>query len=695
MAESSIPGKIIEETNEDETRAPFKEPEAPSDFESTQTFLQYATALFDNALDYDKVNREQAIDDAKFMTGEQWDKSAKASRIGAKKPVLVFNHLPAFVGQIVGNRRLNETVIKIVPDDTGAKDVAKIREGLVRSIQKISRADLAYNKALENQVINGMGNFEVALEYASDDVFEQDIKIKAINNSFSVVWDPTVQDPTGEDAKYVFIVDTMPKVDFEDQWPKATAGDAGSDTRLLGYDLDSTWITEDHVRVVRMWRMRSHKRIVALLEPKEGEDEGQQVEDVTDLEPDEYADRLVLDANGIPVMREVDRKYAQLYTFTSMDILEGPYELPIPRVPVFAVPGWEINIGHYKSRFGLIRFLKDPQRLLNYWRSIIAEKLMMTPKANWVASIEAVEGREKQWQQSHLSDDPLLIYNGEAGAAPTRVQAAQIEPALIEQSNSAAQALRDISNLHEASLGIQSNEVSGKAIIARQRVGEVGTVVYQDNLDLAIEAGGRVINALIPFVYDTARTIKILGEDGEEFTPIVINDSTDQQSVDITVGKYVVSSSTGPSYVTKRIEAQDGMLNMVNAMPETLAVAADKIVEAQDWPGAEEIARRLRLTLPPGMISEADLSPNQKKQAQLAAEVAAQEQAHVDQLKLLDLEMKQAQVNQANGLATQAEANAAKALADIEIDQFKAIADVEDSRVKRVLDTAQFLDVTP
>ncbi len=695
MARSSIPGKTIEATNEDETRAPFKEPEAPSDFESKQTFLQYATALFDNALDYDKVNREAAIDDAKFMTGEQWDKTAKAQRIGLKKPVLVFNHLPAFVGQIVGNRRLNETVIKIVPDDTGAKEVAKIREGLVRSIQKISRADLAYNKALENQVINGMGNFEVALEYASDDVFEQDIKIKAINNSFSVVWDPTVQDPTGEDAKYVFIVDTMPKVDFEDQWPKATAGDAGSDTRLLGYDLESIWITEDHVRVVRMWRMRSHKRIVALLEPKEGEDEGQQVEDITDLEPDEYSDRLVLDANGIPVMREVDRKYAQLYTFTSMDILEGPYELPISRVPVFAVPGWEINIGHYKSRFGLIRFLKDPQRLLNYWRSIIAEKLMMTPKANWLASVEAVEGIEKQYRESHLTDDPLLTYHGEAGTAPTRVPAAQLEPALIEQSNSAAQALRDISNLHEASLGIQSNEVSGKAIIARQRVGEVGTVVYQDNLDLAIEAGGRVINALIPFVYDTARTIKILGEDGEEFTPIVINDSTDQQSVDITVGKYVVSSSTGPSYVTKRIEAQDGMLNMVNAMPETLAVAADKIVEAQDWPGAEEIARRLRLTLPPGMISEADLSPNQRKQAQIAAEVAQQEQAHLDQLKLLDLQMKQAQVNQANGLATQAEANAAKALASIEIDQFKAVADVDDARVKRVLETAQFLDVTP
>ena len=64
----------------------------------------------------------------------------------------------------------------------------------------------------------------------------------------------------------------------------------------------------------------------------------------------------------------------------------------------------------------------------------------------------------------------------------------QIEGALIEQADTAANDLNDISNLHEASLGKQSNEVSGRAILARQRVGETGTIVYQDNLELAIAA---------------------------------------------------------------------------------------------------------------------------------------------------------------------------------------------------------------
>lgn len=688
-----VPGKIEELSAKDEFFAAFKMPKAPDDFETSQAFLSWVTKTFDDDLEADRFNREQAIDDAKFSVGEQWDSAVKQSRAAGGKPTLVFNRLIAFVAQIIGNWRLNTTEIKIIADDPAFKATAKIREGLVRNIQKISKASVAYSKALENQVISGLGNFEIDLEYAYDDVFEQDICVKAINNPFAVVWDNTSEEPTGEDAEHVFIIDTMRREDFKRAWPKAAAGgDLSTDTRLTGHDFDTQWITKDEVRVVRMWRIRTHRRIVALLTSLEGEEEGEDVQDITDMELEEFQGRLVTDSLGMPVMREVDRKYAQLYIVTALDILEGPYDLPINRVPVLRVPGWDINVGKYRRRFGLIRFLKDPQRLHNYWRSVIAEKLMMTPKGNWIATEEAVRGHEKEWRESHLSDDPLLVYNGEAGVAPIRVAPAQIEGGLIEQAGMAAQDLRDISNLHEASLGQKSNEVSGKAILARQRVGETGTVIYQDNLTLAIEAAGDVINQLIPFVYDTARTIKVLGEEGEELPPVVINDTTNEDAVDITVGKYSVSSVTGPSYVTKRVEAGESMLNMVNAMPDTMQIAADKIVEAQDWPGATEIARRLRLALPPGVLAEKDMTPEQIQAGQQAAQQQQTQQEREDAALMVDLELKRSQAAQAAAQATLAEANAALALSKVGVDQFKAIADVESSRVKDVVAAAQFFD---
>ncbi len=687
-SDDTVLGQNVKKTAQDEFRARFKKASRPDDFDTDDNFLKFATKLFDSDLQFDRENRNAAVEDAEFMVGDQWDNFIKKRRVRAQKPTLTFNRLPAFVGQIVGDRRLNETDVKIVADDNKHKNAARIREGLVRSIQKNSRANTAYTKALENQVIGGMGCFEICLEYAHDDVFEQDVKIKEISNSFSVVWDQMSVEPSGADAMHCFKVQTMKKSVFKQQYPDANAGDPSTDLRILGYDIDRTWITEDEVRIINFWRMRTRKRIVALLRDEDGTED---VEDVTDRPPEEWMQRVVIAPSGSPIMREVDRKYVELYTITALDILEGPYELPIKRVPVFAVPGWKVNVGTDVHRFGLIRFLKDPQRLHNYWRSIIAEKLMLTPKGNWIATEEAVEGRQKEWRESHLSDDPLLTYDGDH-PAPVRIPPSQIEAGLIEQAGMAAQDLRDISNLHQASLGQQSNEVSGVAIQARQRVGETGTVIYQDNLNLAIEECGKVINQLIPHVYDTARTIKILGVDGKDIPAVVINDETDEDSVDITAGKYSVSSTTGPSFATKRIEASESMLNMVNAVPQTMAIVLDKIIEAQDWPGATEIARRLREQLPPGTLNEDDMTDEQKERLAQQAAAAQEEQAKADAVLEVEMRLKASQADQASALAAQAEANAMKSISEVGVAKFKAVSDVENTRIGNMLDAMETFD---
>ncbi len=682
-------GKDPESTVEDDFRKTFKKVQLPDDFDSEVAFLKHAIKTFDDDLMFDKNNRDQAVEDAKFAVGDQWDTWVKQQRSASRKPTMVFNRLPAFIAQIVGNYRQNETDIKIVADDKAFTKNAEVREGLIRSIQKNSGAQVAFNKALENQVIMGMGNFEVNLEYAHDDVFEQNIRINQISNPFSVVWDRQYQDPTGSDARHVFTVETMDRETFNHAWPDATAGDPSTDSNILGYDIKQEWISEDNVRIVNFWRMKTRRRIVALLQDEDGT---QDVVDVTDMEPEEFMPRVVANAKGMPVMRETDRKYAEMYVITATDILEGPYELPIERVPVFAVPGWDINVGESRTRFGLVRFLKDPQRLHNYWRSIIAEKLMLTPKGNWIATSEAVEGREDEWRKSHLSDDPLLIWNGESGQMPQRVSPSQIESGFLEQSGMAEQDLRNISNIHEASLGQTSNEVSGKAINARVRVGETGTFIYQDNLAMAQEACGKVINQLIPHVYNTVRTIKILGHDAEDLGAAVINDVTDKSSVDITAGKYEVSAITGPSTVTKRAEAAEGMLNMVNAAPDLMSVVLDKIVEAQNWPMARQIAKQLRVAKGPGFIQEGDLTEDEQEQAKAAAAAAQKREQQEDAIMAADLREKTARADQAQALAAQARANAFKAVESVDIDKFKALSDVDDKEFKRIMDAVKQFD---
>lgn len=587
----------------------------PDDYETAADFLRDMRTDFYEDINYDRLNRDASLEDARFLIGQQWDDLVRQRREAARKPVLTVNRLPAFVAQVIGARRMNETTIKILPDNGGTQAIARVREGLIRNLLKVCKAEQAFDKSFEQCVIGGIGNFQVTMDWSPDEVFNQVLGVEPIQDAQAVVWDRGLTEITGKDAGHCFVVDTMKLKDFKRRWPWATASDVVVDMVLRGDLRMNGWIAIDDVRIVSYWRLRTRKRTFAMLQDGS-------VEDITDKlkDPAEAAQVLATIAqrpDGSPVMREVDRKYAEMYLCSGCDILAGPYILDIDRVPVFRVVGWEINIANWKHRWGLIRFMKDPQRLHNYWRSVVAEKIMQTPRAVWLAKQQAVAGREKDYRNSHLSDDPLLIWNGEAGDKPERLPPAQVENALITEAELTTQDLKDVSNIHEANLGMPSNEVSGAAIIARQRVSDTGTVLYQDNCTAAIEEAGRVLNQLIPVCYDTVRMVKILGSDGAEDMQI-INDTGNPNSIDLSIGAYSVTAKTAPSTATKRIEAADSMMTFINASPQVAGYTLDLVAQAMDWPQHEEFARRIRLTLPPGMVDPKDMTPDmlQRQQAQ-------------------------------------------------------------------------------
>lgn len=675
----------------------------PEGYTSENDFLSDMRKEFTADEGADRLNRDAAVEDARFTTGDQWDAAALQIRTTARKPALTINRIPAFVAQLVGNRRLNDTVIKFHPDNGGTKELAAIREGMVRSIQKNSRAVAAYDKTFENVVIGGIGNFQIRLDWADDDVFEQDIRIVAIPNPMAVLWDRAAIDPTGADAQHCFVIDSMTIDAFRALYPDQLPSDVSTDTAFMGsYGslYADGWQTQDMVRVVNYWRLVKRERALALM--VDGT-----VQDVTDLDPEAYLPQVQVDAEGVPIMREGSRRMAQMWTCTGNAILEGPYELPISRLPVIRVPGWEVNVGEERRRWGLVRFLKDPMRLHNFWRSTIAERLLQSPKAKWLAADTAVQGRETEWRNAHLTDDNLLVFNADSGQPPTPVNPAPIEPGLVQEASMAVQDMHDVTNIHEAALGMQSNEVSGQAIIARQRVAELGSVIFDDNMNAGIEQGGLIINELIPLVYSDRRMVKVMGPDMKE-SMVKVNET---EANDITTGKYSITVSTGPSYVTQRIEAKEGMLNMVNAMPDTMQFAADKIVEAQDWPGADAIAKRLRGNLPPGMVDPEDLTP-EEQQAQQGKAQQAQMEAQIQQkmveLQLADLEVQiaekqararllQAQATAAEAKAMESGANVSQGEEELAIDRYNAETDRmkvhEVARQNRVQGTLKAADI--
>lgn len=660
---------------------PRSRAKTPKGFETTDAFLADMRSKYEWGYGFNEHNILAGKDDAKFTVGNQWDPIVEQRRRTANKPVLTFNRLIAFVAQIVGNRLMNETEIRVHPDKAGTKEIAEIREGLIRSIFKNSHADFARDEAAKYQCVGGEGYFSLSLDYADDDVFEQEIRLSAVTDPYSVVMDPLAIEPSGADAQWGFVGDDIPQQEFKKRWPWAAEISFESEKT---WNNSGFWLHEDTIRVVSYWRMVTDGfKTLALYQDGT-------VHDVSDMEEFEYINFVETRSDGSPYIREVPKRMARLYVCSGNAILEGPYDYPISSLPIYRVPGWELNDGEKIHRWGLIRFLKDPQRLHNYWRSTVAEQLVAAPRNKWLTTPEAVKGHEAKWRRAPTADDPFLYYN-DGENAPVHIPPPGIDAALVNEAGLATQDLKDISNIHEASLGMPSNEVSKVAIQQRQMVSDVGTYIYVDRRRIADERCAKNINELIPYIYDTKRIVAVIGRDNKRLM-MVINDPSNPNS-DVTMGKYGVTVSVGPASETKRALTNEQMMAFVNAMPQAAGVVMDLVAEAQDWPKSGEFAQRFKMLLPPGTIPEDEMTPemkmvqqqNQQMQAQQAELAQAQAQAALakDQAKAANDE---ARAHLARAQAYKAILDAQSRAADVEGKNLERDAQLDDQEFRQVMD---------
>lgn len=643
----------------------------PEGFDSQEDFLQDMREQYSSDLEFDRTNREQALDDKKFSAGEQWDPVVLEQRKGL--PCLVINSIPQFTAQLVGDWREGRKAIKVVASNDEDTDVASVRGDLIRAIELQSRADRIYDSAFESLVQCGDGAIRVSVEYARDDIFDQDIFIRPIEDCHATVWDRFSIDPTGRDAKRVFVDDRLPKKEFKSKWPGSSPDTLVSDGVIDKVSL-AGWVDDDSYKVTEYWRLIERQRLMGLFSNGK----------IYELEGDVEA---IVAANGTPVKTRLSWcSYAQMHLVTGFAILSGPYEYRLNRLPIVRMSGRVVNVGGRRVRYGLVRFMKDPVRLKNFWRSVAAEQLGYAPKAQWIATESAVSGREATIRKAHLTRDPLIIVNDEAviGQNIQRLDPPAPQAALLNEANVNSQDMKDVTGIHDASLGIRSNETSGRAIQARQREGDVASLTFYDNANACVLEAGDVINQLIPQIYDGTRVIRTIGED-ETMKFQKVNDPMNPESIDLSVGMFDVALSTGTSYTTRRVEAAQAMMDAIQVWPQLMSVAGDLVAKAQDWPGAEKLAERLKKTIPPQFLEEGEegggIDPQMIQQMQMELQTLQEENKALKADKTIDF--KNLEIASYN-----AETQRIRALSDNEVDGNA----MEMDAIKLILDGSHKID---
>lgn len=622
--------------------------------------LQEETEAFEKAVDAESENRNAALEDLRFARlGEQWPDGVRKQREREGRPILTINKMPAFIRQVVNDSRQNKPSIQIKPvDDHADSDTAQVLEGLIRHIERTSKADIAYDTAVEYAVSMGFGYMRVSVDYAYDDTFDKCLNIERIANPFCVYVDPDATSVDGSDWNRAWVTELLPRETFRAKYKGAEE----VDWVAAGYDgLKEPWKEDDSILICEAWQREQMDREIVLLS------NGQ----VMGLKEYQAGQDVFMMAGIVPVNSRKTKSYKVTQRIlTGAEVLEEN-EWTGMCIPVIPVYGEELNVEGRRYFRSLIRDAKDAQRMFNYWRTTSTELVALAPRVPFIGE-EGTFDVDPNWLTANTESHAFLQYK-RGGTPPARqpLDGGQAVGAMAE-ALAAGDDMKAIMGMYDASLGQRSNETSGKAIMARQREGDVSTFHFIDNLSRSIRQLGCVLVDLIPKVYTGERIVRILGEDGQEGTarigqkPDANGPMPDgvERIYDLGVGRYDVAVDTGPSFTTRREEAAMQMTEFIRAYPPAAPLIGDLLVKALDWPQADEIAERIKAMLPPQ--AQGGMPPELQKMMAQGKEMIGKLQQENQQLKIA---------------SEAAKADKASELQKLAVERFKA----ETDRLKELL----------
>jgi Phage P22-like portal protein len=589
-------------------------------------------AIFDEAkdrltvgLEFESAFRALSLEDTRFANGDpdnhwQWPQKIYTARTTSARPCLTINKTRQFNLAITNDCKQNRPSIKFRATGGGASaESAKMWNAIAKRIEYQSNAEQVYDMATGQMVDGGAGYWRLETDYAGDESFDQDLYIRPIRDPLTVVLDPNIVMPDGSDANWGFVFEDLERSVFNARYPKWK-------DKLPDVGLDAPgWLSKDVVRVAEYFRKVQYTDRLVMTEtgPLFRSMAGEVVFDQTLLENPELPNREV-------TRTKIERVFIIGGEVETVSVWPGKKYIPIVR----CVAGEKVIEGKL-DRKGHTRNIKDAQRMYNYWSSAGVEYGALQTKIPYLVDIQSIEGHESYWEAANTENYPYLPYNslnenGEPLAPPKRIEPPAPMPVAMTAIQIASNEMTMASGQTEASLGAQTNERTGEAKHASQRMSDRATYHFTDALAQAVRLTGKIILDVVPQIYDTQRVLVCMAEDETEL--VLRSDPQAAQAYQEYVngaqevvsrmfnprkGEYEVVADQGPSYATQRQEAFSAFTLMLTQSPELTQVLGDLLFKAGNFPMAEEAAERLKRGVPPHLLGKGPSPKEQQLQQQM------------------------------------------------------------------------------
>jgi hypothetical protein len=559
---------------------------------------------------------EEAMDDLKMLLNEdgtgQWNPEVLKYRqaLVPPRPCLTQNLMPSFGDRVKNEQRQSRPQVKCNPvDDKADPHTATVIAGLIRNIHYQSQADAVHDLAYDSMVDCGLGAWRVISEYADPMSFDQELRIRpigsaVISNPLSIWWDLTCKNFVTSDKKFCGIDSVMRKADAKKRF-KRDDFLASADFNMGTSQAD--WFMEDSVRITEYLYVKETKKRIILLSNGQVREKKDGDEGVRKL--------LAAIGLGTRVIDERDTLVPEIQSCicSGSEVLEGPFLIPGRYIPIVITFGKILNEQgklHIKS---LHRDAKSIQEVHNYLISSLVEQFALQPSVPWTGTPKMFEGFDKIWERANEGGLSYLPYNPDPSAPsvkPTRESPPTVNGQLFGWISQNMSNMRDVYGIHEAGLGMVSNETSGKAINARKASSDLGTLVFMANHMLGLQFEGNILADQIPHYYDAPRAQMITGLEGESIK-VMLNQAftvntkngPKQMMYDMKTGKYDVVMTVGPTATTQRDETSQLLGEMIQAVapanPVGGQILAIEQVKLINTPNNERLVKLLKMTLPP------------------------------------------------------------------------------------------------
>ena len=591
--------------------------------------------------EYFKYNIDQYHNMQSFVLGRQWTDEEEDMLKTFQKVPLQFNKLATLVNSLLGEQQQNTPQLEVVPLSNCDQQTAEIRQVVVKDIMLSTDAKTVYQVAAHQAFTGGFGAFIVDTDYAHEQSFELDIVYRYVKDATLCFWDVSAEDINKTDGMYAGYLSRMSRKKFREMYGKDVEQNIYKDSGItqskeeiaLAVQPSTSedpfnWADQEAITIIDCYVRRYTKdRLFKLSNGKvineedmeelirQSEEYRSRLDEelilLNEYEPVPETDEVMLWDNGEPVRIEDSREYKRSkiirYKIAGDYILEKS-EFPSDDLPVIFVDqnSFFDKKGKQICRPFIIDAV-DAQRYLNYLGTQSAFILKISRYDQFIGSKKNIQSNDTAniWKNPTAIQGMLYYDESPSGAKPEQLRPPELSASLTQQYQRAIEDMYTSTGLYPSRMGQQGNEISGAAIDARTRQGSYSTYVAFNSINRAISVGGKIVNQMVPRVYDTERVMSLVMPDTGRQN-IVINKVADEYGErienDIRKGSFEVRLQAGPSYEGQKAQALESLNMVLQANPQLLNLFADLYAENLPLVNTIEIKNRLKTIVPPEIL---------------------------------------------------------------------------------------------